>query len=482
MVAPWVLEETQTADFHDRRLDDRFRTILSHLAERPVASIPAACGGHAETAAAYRFFDNDKTDLPSVLAPHREATRQRMRAQPVVLLVQDTSEIELTRPEQQVVGTGPLQSSTRVGVLLHLLHAFTPDGTPLGTVHADTWVRPPEPLSPEQHASQRPIEEKESQRWIDALRVAQAEGRCLPETRIVCIADSEADIFELLVEAQAEPRTADWILRAAQDRALVPEESTATVSAHRLRERLLQEPVRETRAIAVRGRPAKVSCCKRGREQPRQSRTATVETRAARVTLRPPWRPDRRLAEVTVNVVLVREVDPPAGEPPVEWLLLTSLPIGTLEEVRQVIQYYCGRWMVEVFFRTLKSGCRVEARRFERLDRLLPCLGVYLIVAWRTLWVCRMGRSCPDLDCDAVFEPAEWQAVWQVVRREAPPTTPPKLRVMVRMVAQLGGYVNRPRTDEPGPQTVWLGLQRMHDLAQCWMLFGPGARVEPKDV
>ena len=134
--------------------------------------------------------------------------------------------------------------------------------------------------------------------------------------------------------------------------------------------------------------------------------------------------------------------------------------------------------MIEVFFRVFKSGCRVEERRFEHVDRLLPCLAVYLIVTWRTLYVCRLGRSCPDISCEAVFEPAEWKAVYRVVRRETLPRTPPKLGEMVRMVAQLGGYVNRKRPDEPGPQTVWLGLQRMHDMALCWQLFGPGAENE----
>lgn len=131
--------------------------------------------------------------------------------------------------------------------------------------------------------------------------------------------------------------------------------------------------------------------------------------------------------------------------------------------------------MVEVFFRVLKSGCRVEQRRFEQVDRLLPCLAVYLIVTWRTLYVCRLGRSCPEISCEAVFESGEWQSVYQVVRREKPPKEPPKLQEMVRMVAQLGGYVNRKRDDEPGPQTVWLGLQRLHDIALCWQVFGPGA-------
>ena len=221
---------------------------------------------------------------------------------------------------------------------------------------------------------------------------------------------------------------------------------------------------------------AKVACEDRARRQPRQSRAAAVEVRAARVTLRGPWRPGGQLPDVTVNAVLVREVDPPADDVAVEWLLLTSLPIDTDRPGRAwSSQYYCTRWMVEVFFRVLKSGCRVEERRFERSDRLLPCLAVYLIVAWRTLYVCRLGRSCPEISCEAVFEPSEWQSVYQVVKREPPPKEPPKLQEMVRLVAQLGGYVNRKRADEPGPQTVWLGLQRLHDIALCWKVFGPGA-------
>jgi hypothetical protein len=105
-------------------------------------------------------------------------------------------------------------------------------------------------------------------------------------------------------------------------------------------------------------------------------------------------------------------------------------------------------------------------------------VAVYLIVSWRTLFVCRMGRSLPDVSCEVVFEPAEWKSAWRVVRRSRPPSEAPKLLEMVRIVAQLGGYVNRARKDEPGPQTVWLGLQRLHDIALCWQLFGPEVKSE----
>ena len=480
MLAPWVIDEMKTVDLKDKRLNSRLGEVLSQMGGRPTASIPAACGGYAETTAAYRLFDNEKVGFDNVLQPHVDATRRRIAQQPVVEMSQDTTELDLTRPEQQVAGAGPLDAGSRRGLFLHPMHAFTPDGTPLGTVHARVWARDDEtPSSSSERSAQRkrtPIEDKESQRWIDTLRQAREEARRAPETHIVCVADSEADIYELLVEAQAQPREIEWVVRAGQNRAL--QAAATETSAGYLREQLLGQDVLFTQTITVRGRKAKVSCCKRGRQQPRQSRKAEVEVRAAWVTLRPPWRPDRKLPPVSVNVVLVREINPPAGEVPVEWILLTSLPIDDAEQVRRVIQYYCVRWMIEVFFRTLKSGCRVERRRFEQLDRLLPCLAVYLIVTWRTLYVCRLGRACPEISCEAIFDPAEWKSVYRVVRREPPPSTPPRLSEMVRMVAQLGGYVNRKRSDEPGPQTVWLGLQRMHDMALCWQIFGPEAKTE----
>jgi hypothetical protein len=363
---------------------------------------------------------------------------------------------------------------------LHKMHAFTPDGTPLGTVQATPWARDDDKatnssLTRAQRAA-TPIEEKESYRWPLSMQTAREEASRHPQTQIVYVADSEADIYEVITEGMAEPRTADWIVRACQDRALVDHAENTGAPLKHLREEAMAAPVVYRNTIKVRGREPKVACEDRARRQPRQSRVAEVEVRAAQVTLRAPWRKDQKLPDVTINVVLVTEVNPPEDDVPVEWLLLTSLPISTIDQVCLNVQYYCIRWMVEVFFRTLKSGARVEERRFEHTDRLLPCLAVYLIVTWRTLYVCRLGRSCPEISCEAIFEPAEWKSVYQVVRRQSPPKEPPKLQEMVRLVAQLGGYVNRKREDEPGPQTVWLGLQRLHDIALCWQTFGPGAR------
>ena len=174
MLAPWVMDEMKTANLKDRRLNARLRDVLSQLGGHPTASIPAACGGHAEMTGAYRLFDNEKATFEAILQPHIDATWQRIASQPVVLLAQDTSEIDVTRPEQQMAGAGPLDGGARWGTLLHPLHGFTPDGTPLGTVHALTWVRDEAnegcaSLSRGQRAA-TPIEEKESYRWVDTLR------------------------------------------------------------------------------------------------------------------------------------------------------------------------------------------------------------------------------------------------------------------------------------------------------------------------
>jgi hypothetical protein len=472
MSAPWATEEVGEVDLGDERLHARLERLLGALGKRPNLSIPAACGGRTEMVGAYRFFNNDKVTFDKVLQPHVARTWQRVAEQKVALLVQDTSEIDLTRPEQEVAGVGDLDGWRR-GFLLHEMQAFTPEGTPLGTVWAEI-INRTEGVS---HASaaekayqnkHTPIEEKESRRWLTGMRQARALAQQTPAVACVCVADSEADIYELFVEPRGEVPV-HWLIRACQDRALETE-------AGHLRELVLAAPVLYQVELRIRGRQAKTAVEKRSRRQNRETRQAVVEVRAATVTLRPPWRFDRQLAAVTVNIVLVGEPNPPAGEAPVEWILATTLPIDAPEQVRQIVEYYCVRWCIELLFRTLKSGCRIERRRLEHIDRVLPCLALYLIVAWRTLFVCRLGRECPDADCEAIFEPSEWKAVWMAVHQKKPPKQPPRLSEMVPLIARLGGYVERPHS-EPGAQTVWIGLQRMYDLAWAWDSFGPGAKV-----
>ena len=300
----------------------------------------------------------------------------------------------------------------------------------------------------EQQRKARPIEAKESLRWLEGIRAAREVAEACPKTQCVCVADSEADIYELLAEPRATVRGGELqlLIRACQDRAL-SEAAGCLMAAVRATPCVAQNTV----DVSARRPQIKIKDTKR--QAARDARLAVVEIRATTVTLQPPPRPDRKLPAVTINVVLVEEVDPPAGETPLQWLLITTLPIGDAKQVLLIVQYYSVRWQIEVYFRTLKSGCRVESRYFERVGRLRNCLAVYSIVAWKILYLCRLSRECPDLNCEVVFEPAEWKAVYLAVRQRELPKTPPSLNEMVRMIASLGGYVIR-RTTQPGTQTL----------------------------
>jgi hypothetical protein len=477
MIDLWVREEVAAADLKDKRLDERFAQVLSDLGHHPNASIPAACGGHKEMVAAYRFFANAKTNYDNVHHPHTQATIQRVREQKTVICSQDTTELDLTRPNQSVEGAGSLGDGPRRGLFLHRLEALTPNGTPLGRVWSNVWARPEEPDPPptakqkQQKRKAASIEQKESFRWLEGFRHTRVLAEQCPGVTCVCVADSEADIYELFVEDRGTSNPIHFVIRLCQERSVVTD---ADQPAQQIRTSVEKTAVLFTKSISVRARQPKVACEDRTRRCQRVAREAVVEVRASSVTLDPPYRAQQKLPPVTVHVVQTREINPPAGEEPVEWLLVTSLPIHDESAVRVVLDDYALRWMSEVFFRVLKSGCRVEERLFEHCDRLEVCLAVYEIVAWRTLFLCRLGRSEPRMSCELVLEACEWKAVWMAIHQKPPPKKAPTLLEMVCLIAQLGGYVNWPgRPDPPGPQTLCLGMQRMHDLAWAWKTFGP---------
>jgi hypothetical protein len=288
MSMPWVVEELQTVDLGDERLDQRFEILLSALGSRPNLSIPAACGGNAELKAAYRFFDNDKVTFDNVLRPHVDQTLRRIAEQQLVLLVQDSSEAELTRPQQQVAGVGTLDGSRR-GFLLHEMQAFTPGGVPLGTVWAQILNRtedaPQSTKAQKEHDRKHtPIEDKESMRWLSGLRAARDVAQQLPGVSCVCVGDSEADVYELFCEPRGE-HPVHWLIRACQDRALEENpdqaEQALSPSGLHLRGQVLTAPVLYQVELLVRGREAKTGVETRGRRQSRRTRRATVEVRAA---------------------------------------------------------------------------------------------------------------------------------------------------------------------------------------------------------
>jgi Transposase DNA-binding/Transposase Tn5 dimerisation domain len=459
---PWIEHELRTVDLADQRLNTRYRVLLDRFSSKPTLSIPAACNGWSETQAAYRFFDNDRVDPGQLLRPHYDATVERIREQPIVLIPQDTTEFNLTRAREKI--GGPLTDENHWGLHDHVALAVTPQRLALGVVHSFVWARDPEDFHKRKEARYKPIEEKESYRWLEGYRRACAIAAQAPQTKIICVSDSEGDIYECFAAAAGlDGPKAEWIVRACQDRSL------ADATAGKLYDTLAAGPTLGTLQVEVSVRPAQSHDGSK-RRQARSARTTTVTVRARRVTLQAPWRPGQELADLEVNAVLVREVDPPAGEPPIEWLLLTSLPVETFAQACNVIHYYTCRWEIEVFFRVLKSGCTVEELQLETVERFTNCLALYLIVAWRVLFVMRLGRECPEMPCEAAFTEEEWRAVYQIVKGKPAPAMP-SLGAMMVMVAELGGYLNRKHDGPPGPQTLWIGLQRARDFALAWSIF-----------
>jgi hypothetical protein len=456
----WIDDELQTLDLGDDRLRRRQERLLERFAARPQASIPAACQGWAETQGAYRFFSHPRVTARAVLQPHRDATVRRIAAQPVVLLVQDTTELNFTRPRERVQGAGPLNWPERVGFFQHLQLAVTPERLPLGVVAATTWGRDLKEHGKRRDRKRKPFAAKESARWLRGYRQACAVAAEVPQTRIISVADAESDIYECFQDVPAASPRAHWIIRACQGRSL-PQPSTTAPGFVKLWE--------TAAAAAVLGQiDLRVPRSGRG-----PARAARLTLRATRVALKPPQRTGPKPAPVSVTAVLAREERPPEGVEPIEWLLLTSLAVESLAAACVVVEYYTCRWQIEVFFRVYKSGCRVEQIQLETQSRLQPCLALYLIVAWRVLWLTRLGRTCPELPCDAVFAAEEWRSVWTIVRREPVPAAAPPLSEMIGLVARLGGYLGRRRDGPPGPQVLWIGLQRMKDLALAWHAFGP---------
>jgi len=455
-----IADELEGIDLGDKRLNRRGKRVIAALAANPEASINSSCVGWAETLAAYRLFDNPAVTPEEILRPHFAATQRRMREQPVVLIVQDTTELDYS--DHPPAGMRCLERADRFGTYQHVHLAVRPDHLCLGLVGLKSYDRAAESLGRTLERKALPIEQKESFRWLEGYRLACRLAAECPQTQIVSVSDSEADIYDIFVEAQQLPGPrADYIIRAKEDRSLPELDPDGGPKTYRkVRDEVSRSKLLSARTIDLRQTPK------------RAARQAHLEIRALRVQVKPP-QARSHLPTVTYNVVLVEEVGGPGDGTDVSWLLITTLPIGTLEQITQIIDYYLARWVAEIYFRTLKTGCRVEAIQLETIQRLANCLAFYHIIAWRVVHLTYLNRAAPKLPCTAVFDEHEWKPAWCVVTKKPLPPKPPTLAQFMSLLAELGGYNNRAKEPAPGPQPIWTGLRRMTDLAIAWLTFGP---------
>jgi len=457
-----IADELRGIDLGDKRLNKRSVRVIEALAANPEASINASCDGWSETQAAYRFFDNDTVAHEQVLHPHIEATKGRIREQPVVLIAQDTTELDFT--DHPPKDAQCLNIEERRGLYEHLHLAVTPDKLPLGVAGVEYVERTAESLGKAKERETWPIEDKESFRWLKGYRLACEVAAECPDTKIVSVADREADIYDIFVEAQEQAnsgRRADYLIRAKEPRCTLERDPEAgPVVYKKVRDEVSRSKLLATRLVDLSQTPK------------RAARQAVLEIRAISVDVKPPHARSH-LPSVKYNVVLAEEVGGPGDDTDVCWLLITTLPIDSVEEILRILDYYLARWIVEIFFRTLKTGCQVEKIQLETTARLKRCLAFYQIIAWRILYLTYLNRTCPKLPCTAVFAESEWKSVWRVVKKKPLPKKPPLLSKFMQLLLQLGGYNNRAKELPAGPQPLWVGLRRMTDFATAWLAFGP---------
>lgn len=452
----WSQAEFQSIDLGDQRLNRRLIQVAEQSAEHPSAPINQASQDWADAKAAYRLFDNAQVQAEAILAPHQQHVERRIAAHPLVLVVQDTTTLNYSH-HPQTEGLGPIGTRDQhlKGLLMHTSLAFTPQGLPLGVLDQQIWARDPETPGKQHQRKQRPMAEKESQKWLTALH--HTVPRVAKPVRAITVCDREADLYEFLCEAQQ--LNTHYVVRATQDRRL---DSTTELLGETLE------------ACPVAGR-MNVQVAAKAQEP---ARVARVAVRFREVTLHPPYRPKslqpQPLPPLQVWAVLVQEIDPPAGVTPLEWMLLTNVAVETFEDAGERVQWYRVRWNIETYHKVLKSGCRVEACRLETAQRLTRYLTLQSIVAWRLFWLTYMNRSHPQARCTAVLAEHEWQALYcRLHHTTVLPPELPNVRQAVRWIAQLGGFLARKGDHEPGVTTIWRGWQRLTDIAATWLLLHP---------
>jgi len=446
----WAQEEFGEAGLHDERLNRRLLTLAHDFYERPQANLPQACQSRAKTRAAYRFFDHPKITMDKLLQSHYEVTLKRISEEKIILVVQDTTTVNYSA-HPLTEGLGPISPKSQgvVGLVLHDSMAFNLAGTPLGLLDVQCWARDPKQFGKRQFRHELSIEHKESQKWLKSFnKVSEAKKRCF-NTTLISVADREADIYEFFHLALKDPCGAQLLVRAEHNRLLADGQG-------RLWEHMAKQPVAGTAVLSVP---------RQGKRAPREAR---LEVRFGRVKLTPPSR-KLEFKELDITAIVAQEIDCRQGIEPLEWMLLTTIAVENFDEAVEKLSWYAKRWGIEVYHRTLKSGCKIEERQLGSADRLEACLAIDMVVAWRIFHLTKLGRETPDVPCSVFFEEAEWKALYCFVRQDPkPPDQPPTLKEAVRMVAGLGGFLGRRSDGEPGTKSLWLGIQRLDDIAATW--------------
>lgn len=448
----WVEQEFETFAPKDERISKRLQTVTRDFYANPNASIPQACNSRAKTKATYRFFEHKDVTITSVLNAHYQSTKQRLAGQKIVLAVQDSTSLNYSTHNNPELGTLSV-STKKEGIMVHDTMAFTEDGVPLGLLDVQTWERDPADYGKRSNRAEKPIEEKESYKWLKSYQALIPIQKTLKRTTLISVGDREADLYELFDLAQRTEQAPEILVRAKHNRKLTFEEK-------KLWESLGSEPISGTLTIEVPRKPGQ------------KKRTATLSVSYKAITING----STRKQTATIWAVYVREENPPEKIAPISWMLLTTIAVESLQDATEKVSWYVIRWQIEVYHKIIKSGCRIEERQLETLASLKACIALDLVVAWKIFQLTKLSRRESNLPCTICLEDHEWKALCCFHKKDKnPPKTPPSLREAVKMIAELGGFLGRKSDGDPGPITIWRGWIVLSIVVQCmkWMNSAP---------
>jgi hypothetical protein len=462
-----VTHEFNRAELGDRRRSGRLLSIAEALDREPAKGFPRALGSDAALEGFYRFINNDSFSANDIVAPHFSETMKRAAKAKMTLAIHDTTLFEYSSDRE---GLGATASNAHHGFVAHFsLMVAEEDGLPLGVAHVETLTRSGKKRQKRKKEGQRNYAAlddpgRESLRWIRAVERIECGRRESEAFDVVHITDAEGDFFELL--ATLHGTDARFVIRAGQQRRSVLSEGNEQ-SLREVADGLMPSIYREIELSERRQPSQRVTAATRKRHPERSARRARLAIGVGRITLKRSKYSNVNISPFEVSVVRVWEPAPAADEPAIEWLLLTTEDVSTSERVERVVDIYRRRWLIEEYFKALKTGCSLEKRQLESYSALCKVLALFVPIAYRLLLLRNLERLDPKAPATAVFSQTDLG-----IMRRAPSnrTLPPPVTMADALlhVARLGGHLRN--NGRPGWQTLSWGYEKLLTLRLGWEL------------
>ena len=445
-------ENYEKAELGDERLSKRLSRLLKQLSGKPEASISASCQDPYQAKAAYRFVGNEEVTTEAITKITHDVTIGNIvAAKPsVVLIPQDTSGISYNTL-RATSGLGSMgNNKNALGIQLHSAVAFGEDGEVFGLLAQKLWVRPPEDFGrSDSTRAKMPIEEKESYRWLETME--NAEGSFPKGTMAVHICDREGDIFELF--CKAEKINAKYLCRRTFNRNIEEEDGLKKLDDY-------VDALPEADRVTIR--------VPRDSHTNRKERDAEMAVRfgKCRIKKSAALEGNKELPDsIEVYVISAVETSPPPGQEKIFWRLITNVQTTNYEDALMRIQWYTQRWKIEIFHRTLKSGCKVEELQSDTADKLMKLITIYSIIALQIMLLTYVARTRPDESCEICLSEDEWKILYRVAKKtKILPEKPPTVNEAVIMIAILGGFLARKSDGFPGVTVIWRGLSDLYTI------------------